>query len=187
MFENEMPGAALEAPDTFRRLAAPLWPRLPLALGYSGGARWVAFYVTADKVHYHDGSGFGTGETSLFLAYKRHPVIAPSLAGVPLGSADEEPRAWLLVDQVERLLYLAAPEEARKLLSEQWPRYTKALEYTPEELARLLADLEETAPPADWAERLAEVLRESRANERLMLAWLDARNKASRTDEQDRQ
>ena len=36
MLDNEMPGAALEAPDTFQRLAAPLWPRLPLALGYSG-------------------------------------------------------------------------------------------------------------------------------------------------------
>ena len=178
MPSEEMPGAALEAPDTFQRPAAPLWPRLPLALGYSGGARWVAFYVSADKVHYHDGSGFGTGDTSLFLAYKRHPVIASYLAGVPLGSANDEPRTWLLVDLVERVLYLAAPEEARKLLTEQWPRYTAALEYTPEELAKLLADLEETAPPADWAERLAEVLRESRANERLMLAWLDARQGA---------
>jgi hypothetical protein len=89
-------------------------------------------------------------------------------------SAGEELRTWLVVDQVERLLYLAAPEAARKLLAEQWPRSTKALEYTPEELARLLADLEETAPPADWAERLAEAQRGSRANERLMLAWLDA-------------
>jgi hypothetical protein len=74
---------------------------------------------------------------------------------------------------VERLLYLAAPQEARKLLVEQWPRYTKALEHTSEELARLLADLEETAPPADWAERLAETLRESRASYRLMQQWLD--------------
>src|SRR5215472_10803010 len=118
MLDDPMPGATLEAPDTFQRLAAPLWPRLPLALGYTGGARWVAFYISADKVHYHDGSGFGTGDTSLFLAYKRHPLIAPSLAGVPLGSADEEPREWLLVDQMERLLYLAAPEAARRHLTE---------------------------------------------------------------------
>lgn len=173
MLNDPMPGAALEAPDTFQRLPAPLWPRLPLALGYSGGARWVAFYVSGDTVHYHDGSGFGTGDTTLFLAYKRHPVIAPSLAGVSLGSADEEPRTWLLIDQVERMLYLAAPEAARKLLVEQWPRYTKAIEYTSEELARLLADLEETAPPADWAERLDEAVRESRANYRLMQQWLD--------------
>lgn len=179
MLDKEMPGAALEAPDMFQRLAAPLWPRLSLALGYSGGARWVAFYISADKVHYHDGSGFGTGDTSLFLAYKRHPVIAPSLASVPLGSADDEPRIWLLVDQVERLLYLAAPQEARKLLVEQWPRYTAALEYTPDELARLLADLEETAPPPDWAERLDEAVRESRANYRLMQMWLDAQHQAS--------
>jgi hypothetical protein len=39
MPSEEMAGAELETPDTFQRLAAPLWPRLPLALGYTGGAR----------------------------------------------------------------------------------------------------------------------------------------------------
>lgn len=39
MFEGSIPGAALEAPETFRVLLAPLWPRLPLAVGYRGPAR----------------------------------------------------------------------------------------------------------------------------------------------------
>ena len=33
MQDNEMPGATLEAPDTFQVLSAPLWPRLPLGFG----------------------------------------------------------------------------------------------------------------------------------------------------------
>ena len=70
MLDDPMPGAALEAPDTFTLLAVPLWPRLPLALGYSGGARWVAFYVALDKVTYNDGASSGTGDTGLFHAFK---------------------------------------------------------------------------------------------------------------------
>jgi hypothetical protein len=39
MFDESLPGAALEAPESFRvLLAAPLLPRLPLALGYRGGS-----------------------------------------------------------------------------------------------------------------------------------------------------
>lgn len=76
------------------------------------------------------------------------------------------------------MLYLAASEDARRFLASQWPRYTAPLEYTPEELKRLLADLDEAASPPDWAERLEEALRENRANYRLVLAWLDARNSA---------
>ena len=182
MLDNEMPGATLEAPDTFTLLAVPLWPRLPLALGYTGGARWVAFYLSADTVHSHDGSGFGTGDTSLLLAYKRHPLIAPSLWGAHLGSADEEPRDWLLVDQGERLLYLAAPEAARCFLAEQWPRSVAPREYTPAELARRLSALEETVLPPDWAERLEEALRESRANYRLLMQWLDSHTEAQQME-----
>ena len=37
----------------------------------------------------------------------------------------------------------------------------------------VMGSLPEAPFPPDWPARLAEVLRESRANERLMLAWLD--------------
>src|SRR5579862_2214355 len=109
MPDEVMPGAAVEAPETFRVLLAPLWPRLPLAVGYRGPARWVALYVSSDHVIYNDGAGSASGDTGLFLAYKRHPVVAPHLAGAHLGSADEEARDWLLIDQMQHLLYLAEP------------------------------------------------------------------------------
>lgn len=173
MTEETMPGAALEAPDVFRAVAAPLWPRLPLAVGYRGPARWVGLYVSGDKVRFYDGSGGSTsGDTSLFLAYKRHPAVAFHLAGAHLGSADDEASAWLLVDQAERLLYLAPGEEARRFLAAQWPRYDAPLEYTEAELARLLEDRHDLAEMPDWMERLAESVRERRANYALMQQWL---------------
>ena len=175
MLDAEMPGAALEAPDTFQRLAAPLWPRLLLAVGYTGGARWVAFYIALDNVTYNDGASSGTGDTGLFLAFKRHPVVAPHLAGADLGSADTEASEWLVVDRQEQVLYLATQEAARWHLVAQWPRlHGPPLEYTQEELGQLLDNLKEAASPPDWPAKLAEALRESRANYRLMQKWLDA-------------
>jgi hypothetical protein len=64
---------------------------------------------------------------------------------------------------------------ARKLLAERRPRYGSPLKYAQLELDRLLDNLKEAVFPLDWPAKLAEALRESRANERLILAWLDAR------------
>lgn len=82
------------------------------------------------------------------------------------------------VDRQQQVLYLATSEDARQFLAAQWPRYTAPLEYTLEELKRLLADMEEASSPPDWAEHLAAALRESQANYRLMMAWLDMRQEA---------
>ena len=58
----------------------------------------------------------------------------------------------------------------------EWPRLHRLpLEYTQEELGRLLDYLKEAASPPDWPAKLAEALRARRANERLLLTWLDAR------------
>ena len=173
MFDDSLPGAALEAPEPFQFLPVPLWPRLPVGVRYPGTARWVALSVSSAHAMYHDGAASETGDTGLLLAFKRHPAIEPYVAGAHLGSAEEEASEWLLVDRQHQGLCLADREEARRFLAAQWPRYTAPLEYTPEELAYLLADLEEAALPADWRERLAETLRESRANYRLMQQWLD--------------
>jgi hypothetical protein len=124
---------------------------------------------------YNDGAWARTGDTGLLLAYKRHPAVARHLAGAHLGGADEDARDWLLVDQTEQLVYLAEGEEARRFLAAQWQRYEgPPLEVTEEEELRGLVDVwrEATSSP-DWQERLAETLRESRANYRLMQQWLD--------------
>jgi hypothetical protein len=106
-------------------------------------------------------------------------VFASHLAGAHLGSTDTEASDWLVVDRQEQALYLAAQAAARWLLVAQWPRFHRQpLEYTQEELGRLLDNLKEAAFPPGWPAKLAEALRKSQANERLMLAWLDARQQA---------
>lgn len=134
----------------------------------------MALYVSGDHVISHDGAGSASGDTSLFLAYKRHPAVAPHLGGAKLGSADEEARDWLLIDQSQQLLYLAEVEEARRFLAAQWPRYAAQQENTEAELAWLLEDdWREELLPWDWRDHLAEAVRESRANYALMMHWLD--------------
>ncbi|HEX6779801.1 MAG TPA: hypothetical protein VF099_16455, partial [Ktedonobacterales bacterium] len=97
----------------------------------------MAFYIPLDKVTFNDGASSGTGDISLFLAFKRHTVVAPHLAGAHLGSSDEEASDWLVVDRQEQVLYLAAQEAARWHLVAQWPRlHSPPLEYSPEELGR---------------------------------------------------
>lgn len=83
--------------------------------------------------------------------------------------------------QQQQALYLADSEEARRFLAAQWPRYAASLEYTEAELARLLEDdWKETSLPADWRDYLAESVRESRANYRLMVRWLDQQRAGER-------
>ena len=74
----------------------------------------------------------------------------------------------------QHVMYLAKSGEARRFLAAQWPRSEgPPLEYAPTELARLLANLEETASSPALSERLAEVQRESRATYRLLQQWLE--------------
>jgi hypothetical protein len=182
MNQESFPGADLEAPDVFQSLAAPYWPRLPLALGYRGGARWVAFYLKQHEVLFNDGANLGTGDTTLFWLYKRHPKIAPFFLGAHLGSGETPASDWLVLDTHQQVWYLAGAEEARKHLARQWPVDDgPPLEYTPDELARLLSNLEETSRE-DLQARVAEALREARANARLLLAWLDQQPDAPMSD-----
>jgi hypothetical protein len=173
MFEETMPGATLEAPESFRVLVAPLWPRLPLAMGYAGPARWVALYVRRDDAIYTDGACLASGDTPLLLAYLRHRAVAPHLAGAHLGSDDEDAQEWLVIDQAEHLGYLAEAEEVRRLLAAQWPQAAGALEEPSAERAQRLEAIHSLAALPTWVERLAESVRERRANARLMQRWLD--------------
>jgi hypothetical protein len=176
MYEDEhTPGEELEAPLSFQCLGAPVWPRLPLALGYTGGARWVAFSLSQGQARRYDGASNEASNASLLLAYCHHRTVAPHLVGAHLGSAEEDGGDWLVVDTHQQLLYLASAEQARRRLERQWSSVEQPvpLEYTDAELDRLLADWQEHVAPPDPEEGRAEAHRERQANERLMLAWLD--------------
>jgi len=107
--------------------------------------------------------------------------LSLDLPGAHLGSADEEARTWLLLDQTQQLLYLAVVEEARRFLAAQWPRYDAPQGNIEAELARLLEDdWREESLSVDWHDRLAETVRESRANYALMLRWLEQQHGVER-------
>jgi hypothetical protein len=90
---------------------------------------------------------------------------------------------WLVVDRQDLVLYLAAQAAARWHLVAEWPRFhCQPLEHTQAEPGRLLDNLKEVVSPPDWPAKPAEALRESRANERLMLAWLDVRKAEQEQD-----
>ena len=174
MFDERLPGAALEAPETFCILAAPLWPRLLRAIGYQGAARWVALYINGNDVLHHDGAGTGTGDNSLFLVFKHYPMVAPHLAGAHLGTIEEEARECLVIDTQQHVLCLASCDDARRFLVAQWPRYESVpAEYTEEERAQLMKAWQEGVTLHEWTDHVAEAMRERRANARLMRQWLN--------------
>jgi len=60
-------------------LSAPVPPNLEQALGYSGEARYVAFYwePCGDELMYDDGQFRADGTWQAYLAYLDHPAVAP--------------------------------------------------------------------------------------------------------------
>lgn len=71
----------IPVPQAFVPLACPVPPMLETAIGYSADADFVAFYWTpcGDEAIYDDGWISGTGEWDAWLAFIRHPRIAPAL------------------------------------------------------------------------------------------------------------
>jgi hypothetical protein len=53
------------------------------------------------------------------MTFKRHPVMAPHLAGAQMGTMHEEASEWLLVDSHRQVLYLADSDAARRFLKTQ--------------------------------------------------------------------
>jgi hypothetical protein len=136
------------------RLSVPVPPRLARAIGYLGEARWVAFHwePCGDESFYDDGRGSGTGSPWAYLAFVRHPVVAPEIAPYDLGSSDSEARECLLLDQGEQVLYAAPVRSARRFLAEQHPPLP---ELAAEELSALRDRLDVLS--REWREGRVEV------------------------------
>jgi hypothetical protein len=112
-------------------LNAPLPPMLLEAVGYGGDAGLVALYFGAgDEAYWDDGRGSATGDLHAYLAYVRHPAVAPHLAGYDLGSSDGPAEHWLLIDRRAGTVAVAPVAEARRLLRGQWPADDTPLTWT---------------------------------------------------------
>src|SRR5947209_4402439 len=83
----------LEGPRNMRPLPVPVPPQLEEAIGLPDtAARWVSLHWTppGDTVVHDDGRTSGTGHGWGWLAWARHPAVAPHLAPYDLGSSEEE-------------------------------------------------------------------------------------------------
>jgi hypothetical protein len=97
------------------------------------------------------------------------------LAGAHLGSDLETARTWLVLDTIQHICYLALPNVARLFLERQWTRglLTPRMEFTPDELGRLIRSLNAPSSQTDRQAQWEEELREQQANYRLLQRWLE--------------
>jgi hypothetical protein len=173
MLQNE------EERADWERLSVPVPPGLARAIGYRGEARWVALHwePCGDESFYDDGRSSGTGSPWAYLAFVRHPVVAPVIAPYDLGSSDSEARECLVLDRGEKVLYVVPIRSARQFLVQQHPP-------PPELTAVHLADvLDEFS--REWQERRLEVsaaditqaMREENQAIEAIVRFLDAHRK----------
>ena len=167
-------------PPTLVALAVPVPPMLEEAVGYPGDAAFLALYWTplGDEVIYEDGVRSGTGAWAPFLAFKRHPAVAPVLAPYDLGSSDAEARDWLLLDRRARRLYVGPRADVAAVLRAQAGRPQDDEPATPlsAELVAELATLpfaEVRIDPAALATRVDERMRRERELVAALVGWLN--------------
>jgi hypothetical protein len=93
-------------------------------LGYSGQARFVAFYhePTVDQFIVDDGAASATGQWYAFERWREHPTVASHVQDVNLGDADLDATHWLIIDRERAELYIAHVSTAQAFLQDQHPR-----------------------------------------------------------------
>lgn len=165
-----------DAPLPGRRVDIPLPPELAETFGYRGDARFVAFCHSpaGDEVICTDGPTTGSGATWAFQAYRRHPAVAPLLAGWQFGNSDQDAEYALVIDREQNRASVATVREAGPFLEDQHP---PPPELTPEQQAvfreevdRLLAEWREQ--PLDAA-AVTRAMREQHARVGRMVSFLD--------------
>lgn len=105
------------------RLDVPVPPRLAELIGYRGKARWVAIHwePCGDESFYDDGRSSGTGSPLAYQAFVRHPAVASEVAPFNFGSSDSEAAEWLVLDRMEKAIYVAPASAAWRFLARQHP------------------------------------------------------------------
>jgi hypothetical protein len=124
------PDYGLPRIEGFQPLAVPVPPMLEEAMGYTpfgrDEARFVTFFWSpfGDEAYFDDGWTSGTGDWQGFLAYVEHLAVWPALGAnrFQLGSSEEVNTHRLLLDRLERKLYLVEDRAACLALSRQWPK-----------------------------------------------------------------
>jgi hypothetical protein len=107
----------------------------------------MAWIPDGGEAEYSDGALVATGNAWLFLEllWELPQDVAKSI----LGTAGTDPTHCLLLDRLQRDLYLATVEEADQIIADQWPSPTTA------DLAYMLTQLKTACPTCEgrgWVE-----------------------------------
>jgi hypothetical protein len=91
---------------------------LEAALGYTGTARYVAFYwvPAGDELVWDAGWRSADGEWQGWLTFTRHPRVAPALAPYHFGDSDTPPTHWLLLDREARTCWAGTARAVQQAL-----------------------------------------------------------------------
>ena len=151
----------------------PLPPGLIETFGHLGDARYVGFHWSpcGDELVFDDGFNSGTGQSQSFLIFRRHPAVAPLLAGYNLGYSDSNAEHWLLIDREGSRATIAAPAEARAFLEKHVP-------LSVEEQEEIVGQLDEFLMHG-WEEvhidpeEVRKAMDEQRGRVGRMVSWLD--------------
>ena len=166
--------------ETVQQVSLLVPPMLEAALGYTGTARYVAFYWGAgDEVYWDDGWSSADGEWAGWLAFTRHPSVSQVLTPYLFGDSDTEATHWLLLDRETRTCSIGTAAAVAQVLRRDNPApETVRGEFSESDLAdfdwdNIVESFEElpvTITPDEIHERLAAHARVVRD----MTAWLDA-------------
>lgn len=156
-------------------LGLPVPPYLDRTLGYTGDARYVAFYWYMNKFHWDDGQRWmGGAEWHAWQIYTQHPRIAAYFAPFTLYDEEGEARDWFVLDRETRGGYIGVASAVRTCLQTQYPPAPAIapLELDDADWSRLVDCLSQTMAGMTPAEIFT--LREQQtARESALRHWLD--------------
>ena len=114
--------------ETVQQVSLRVPPMLEAALGYTGTARYVAFYWGAgDEVYWDDGWRSADGEWAGWLAFMRHWSVSGVLAPYHFGDSDTEATHWLLLDRHTRTCSVGTAAAVARVLQRDNPAPETAL------------------------------------------------------------
>jgi len=162
--------------DQVKLLSVPVPFQLEECCGYTGEARFVAFFWgIGDESYYADGRVSGTGEWDGYQLFVNHWRVQPALRGFDLGSSEDPAMHWLILDRHTRRLSVAKAAVAEQLLRQQWKmpdQEEPILVVSKEEWDRLVQELSIRIHVISQQETLAFMTaHQNQVNE--MRAWLD--------------
>ena len=172
----------------FLPLPLPMSPTLPAAFGYPLNAtqeahRFFGAYWEpgGDELMITDGANAYTSAIyEGWIAFHNHPLVAPLWAlfqdrGMHFGSSEEPATHILIVDRIERKLFVAEINEGRSFLATQHPR-RETVRLTRQEWDQLAAEItkqmREISAPSQ--EEIIAAYNANVATVQAMIAELDA-------------